>query len=553
MGGWEEGFVLGLNGYSSLIDGLFRARRFGEARRLYDEMLEENVMPDCVLYTIMIRGHSEVGRVEEALAFLREMTGRGIVPDTYCYNTLIKGLCDAGHLDEARSLRLEISQHDLFPDSATYTIMICGLCKEGLVLEARQIFDEMGKLGCDPSVHTFNALISGLCKAGKLEEAHSIFNKMNIKPSLFLRLSQNVDRVKDPGHLRKLVEELCEAGLVVKAYKLLRDVMGVVPDVFTYNILMNGFFKEGKPDEALRLFNELRIMNHNSPVDLVTLGTLIDGLSKANRENDAHMLYEQLILKAGRSPSSSICNTLMRTFCRKKRVAKAVSLWFTHITEWTTKAEDKETIELLKHHFEQGCIEEAVRGLIEMDQKNNSTNSFPYTIWLIGFCQARKVEEALKVFTILTEFDIELTPPSCVILIHSLCWEGELASALDVMLYALRKGFSLDQPVGNRLLKKLLMGNKKEEAHKLVVKMGLAGYDMDIYLRAETKKLLYNKVARVSSIPEVIKAPALPANFSSRKLKTLQSRRSFGGLFQGNTESRPACQSEQAFPWRGHL
>ena len=147
---------------------------------------------------------------------------------------------------------------------------------------------------------------------------------------------------------------------------------------------------------------------------------------------------------------------------------------------------------MLKNLFEQGCLEETVKGLIEMDRKGGSVNSSPCTIWLIGLCQVRQVDEALKIFTILREFDIEITPPSCVLLIHSLCWEGKLASALDVMFYALRKGFSLNQPVGNRLLKKLCMGNKNKEAHELVWKMSLAGYDMNIYLRAATKQLLYN-------------------------------------------------------------
>ena len=492
----EEGYVLGLNGYSSLIDGLFRAKRFEEACHLYEEMLEKNVEPDCVLYTIMIRGYSEAGRVEEAFSFLREMTERGVDPDTYCYNTLIKGLCDAGRLDQARSLKLEISQHDRFPDSATYTIMICGLCKDGLVLEAQQIFDDMRKLGCVPTVNTFNSLINGLCKAGKLEEAHSLFDKMNMKPSLFLRLSQGVNSVRDTAGLRKRVEQLCETGLVIKAYKLLRDIIdGVTPDIVTYNVLINGLFKVGKPNEAWKLYKQMRIMGH-SPDD-VTLGTVIDGLSKVNRDEEAWTLYQNM-LKDGRSPSPETCNTLMRILCRKKRVSQALSLWLTHITQWRTSPEDAETIKVMKNHFEQGRLEETVKGLIEMDWKGGSVSSCPYTIWLIGFCQARQVDEAHKIFTTLLEFDIEVTPPSCVLLIHSLCWEGKLASALDVMLYALRKGFSLSQPVGNRLLKKLCMGNKKKEAHELVWRMSLAGYDMNIYLRAATKQLLYNQMTGVS-------------------------------------------------------
>lgn len=491
----EEGFVLGVSGYSCLIDSLFRANRFDDACRVYEEMPERNVQPDCVLYTILMRGYMEAGRVDEAIGLLKEMTERGVVPDTYCYNTLIKGLCDAGCLDQARSLRVEISKNNLFPDSTTETIVICGLCKEGLVGEAQQIFKEMGKHGCDPTVHTFNSLISGLCKVGKLEEAESLVLTMEMKskPSLFLRLSQGGNRLDD-GHLHKLVEQYCEAGNVVQAYKLLRDVIGVVPDVITYNALIDGLFRAAKPDKALKYYNRLQIMGHHP--DEVTRGTVIDGLVKVHKEETA-LTVSQYMWGDGCPLSPKNCNTLMKILCQTKKISKAVSLWLIYIARLRTSPEDVETIKMLKNHFEEGRIEETIKGLIEMDRKVGSVNSSPYTIWLIGFCQARQVDEALKIFTILRESDVEATPASCVRLIYSLCWEGKLASALDVMLYALSKGFSVNKHAGNRLLKNLCMGNRKKEAHELVWRMSLAGYDMDMYLRAATKQLLYSRITGV--------------------------------------------------------
>ena len=59
--------------------------------------------------------------------------------------------------------------------------------------------------------------------------------------------------------------------------------------------------------------------------DEVTLGTVIDGLSRVNRDQEAWMLYQN-VLKDGRSPSPETCNTLMRMLCRKKRVSQVVSL-----------------------------------------------------------------------------------------------------------------------------------------------------------------------------------------------------------------------------------
>ncbi|KAH7684806.1 TPR-like protein [Dioscorea alata] len=489
----EDGFVLGLSGYSCLIDGLFRAERFEDACSYYKEMLTKSLVPDCVLYTIMIRGYLEAGMVEEAFSFLSEMTDKGVVPDTFCYNTLIKGLCDSGHLDRARSLRLQISKHNCFPDSATCTIMICGLCKEGMIHEAQEIFDEMGKHGCAPTVMTFNALINGLCKAGQLKKANYLFHKMEMgrNPSLFLRLSQGTNRVRDSHSLQKLVEDLCESGLVLKAYKLLRDIIdsGVVPDVVTYNILINGFCKEGDLNGALNLFKRLQLEGHMP--DDVTYSTLIDGLLKVRRKEDSSLIYQHM-LRNGYATSLSICATHMRTMCREKRVSQAVNFWLDHLLQDSALSDEKETIKLVQKQFEQEYLEEAIRTLIEMDQRRNSVNSFPYTIWLIGYCQARAIDKAVKIFSLLVEYKIDVTPPSCVLLINGLCRKGKLGSALNVMLYSLDKGYLFMQPVGNRLLKRLCIYDKKRAACELARRMHLTGYDMDLYLRDTTKALLYN-------------------------------------------------------------
>ncbi|KAI0510525.1 hypothetical protein KFK09_011129 [Dendrobium nobile] len=487
-----DGFVLGLNGYSCLIDGLFRTRRFEEACEFYHEMLKNNIRPDCVLYTIMIRGHADAGRIEEACEFFNEMTNGGLVPDTYCYNTLIKGLCDAGLLDRARSLKLEISQNGCFPDSATYSILICGLCKEGLIYEAQQIFDEMGKAGCFPTVMTFNSLISGLCKAGKMEEAQLLFYKMEMgtNPYLFFRLSQGPEPVHDISSLQERIRDLCLSGDVLKAYKLLCAIIssGVAPDVVTYNILINGMCKAGKIKQALKLLEDLQTKGHFP--DAITYGTLIDGLSRVHRDKDVSEVFEQM-LKNGCKPTVSIYNTQMRTLTRRRQTSKAVLLWLDYISQEKTNSEEAETIWIARKHFEEGSLMEAVRTLLVLERNQGCANSSPYTIWLIGLCQEWRTDEALGIFTLLREFEIEATPPSCALLINYLCRAGKLGSALDVMLYSLRKGFLFMKPVGNRLLRRLCLHNKMKDAQELVHRMHLAGYDLDLYLRKSTKALLY--------------------------------------------------------------
>nr|GMD85705.1 pentatricopeptide repeat-containing protein At1g79540 [Ipomoea batatas] len=430
----SEGYVVGLEGYSCLIDGLVRAKRISEAHSLFQKLSENNIAPDIVLYTIMIKGLSQEGRVKEALDLLREMTGRGLLPDTQCYNTLIKGFCDMGLLDEAGSLRLEISQHGCFPNTYTTTFLICGMCRNGMVKEATNIFNEMEKLGCSPSVENFNALIHGLCKAGELDEARIMFYKMEIgkKPSLFLRLSQGIDPVHDSASLQSRVKKLCESGLILKAYQLLMQLA----------------------DSGA----ELQIRGH-SP-DSITYGTLIDGLQRVGREDDSLKLFDH-ISKNGHAPGSSVYRSLMTWSCRRRKIAVAFNLWLRYLRSQGVRSE--EAIELVEKHFEEGDTVKAIRTLLEMEIKLADFDSAPYNIWLVGLCQMGRSEEAVKIFYILQEFGLNVSAPSCVMLIHSLSKNKNLDQAVNVFLYTVEKGIRLMPRICNYLLRSLLRSRDSAE------------------------------------------------------------------------------------------
>ncbi|PIN24571.1 hypothetical protein CDL12_02687 [Handroanthus impetiginosus] len=488
----NDGYNVGIRGFSCLIDGLIKAKRISEAEELFQKILDGGLVPDLVLYTIMIRGLSEAERMRDATNMLRDMIGRGVVPDTKCYNVLIKGFCDLGLLDQARSLKLEISQHGQFPSTCTYTILICGLCRNGLLGEAQQIFNDMEKLGCSPSAVTFNALIDGLCKARKLEEAHLMLYRMEIgkNPSLFLRLSQGADRILDSASLQKTVENLVESGLILKAYKLLMQLAdsGVVPNRQTYNTLINGMCKAGQVDRALKLFKELQLEGH-SP-DSVTYATLIEGLERADREKDAYKLFEQMN-ENGCKPNSSVYKTLMTWSCRRTKTSIAFRIWMKYLKSLASREE--ETLKPIEDCFEQGDLERAVKSLLEMDIKLADFDSAPYSIWLIGLCQANRVDEALKTFSILEKFSVNVSAAGCVKLIHALCSKGNLNKAVDIFLYAMEKGYQLMPQVCNTLLKALLRSEDSSKlAFELLDRMKLMGYDLNRYLHHRTKSLVHH-------------------------------------------------------------
>ncbi|KAL5762026.1 hypothetical protein ACOSP7_018290 [Xanthoceras sorbifolium] len=223
-------------------------------------------------------------------------------------------------------------------------------------------------------------------------------------PSVFLRLSQGANRVFDSASLKTMVEQYCESGLVLKAYKILMQLSdsGNVPDIITHNILINGFCRAGNMHGAFKLFKELKVKGLSA--DSVTYGTLINGLQRVGREEDAFIVFDQMA-KNGCAPSMSVYKSLMTWSCRRSKVTLAFTLWLKYL-RGISGHEDK-AMEAIEEHFEKGELEKAVRGLLEMDFNSNDFNLAPYTIWLIGLCQIGQVGEALKIFYILRSMRME--------------------------------------------------------------------------------------------------------------------------------------------------
>jgi len=176
-----------------------------------------------------------------------------------------------------------------------------------------------------------------------------------------------------------------------------------------------------------------------------------------------------------------------------QRLPEAINLWLDHLPKKYNLAPEDEAIAIARKKFKDGSLDEAVRELIKIDQEYGSVNSSPYTIWLVGFCQARRIDEALIMFHTLQEFGIEVTEACCALLTKYLCWGKNLNTAVDVMLYTLHKRFIMSQPVGNRLLRNLCIHHRRKDAQTLAWRMHLVGYDMDAYLHEPTKNLLYTQ------------------------------------------------------------
>ncbi|KAB2616092.1 pentatricopeptide repeat-containing protein [Pyrus ussuriensis x Pyrus communis] len=106
-------------------------------------MLDEFPKQKCELNTLtfstIMHGLCVNGKVDEAFGLLKRMENEGIVPDTIMFNILIAGLGKRGLI---RRFYIVFSK-GVGPSFASYKALIHGLCKENLVQDVDWGLEQM--------------------------------------------------------------------------------------------------------------------------------------------------------------------------------------------------------------------------------------------------------------------------------------------------------------------------------------------------------------------------------------------------------------------------
>ncbi|KAJ4959913.1 hypothetical protein NE237_019823 [Protea cynaroides] len=189
--------------FTALVDSYAKNGRVGYARKVFDKMLEKNV----ICSTAMISGYMKQGSVGDA----EEIFQRTIDKDIVVFNAMIEGYSKS--LETAkRSLEVYIDMQRInFRPTISTFVSVIGACSILSAFElGLQIQTQLMKTELFTDVKLGSALIDMYSKCGRTEEAQRIFNYMPEK------------------------------------------------NVFSWTSMIDGYGKNGNSAEALGLFNKMQ-------------------------------------------------------------------------------------------------------------------------------------------------------------------------------------------------------------------------------------------------------------------------------------------------------
>ncbi|KAK4488646.1 hypothetical protein RD792_004415 [Penstemon davidsonii] len=261
----KVGFDVNVYVGSSIVDMYAKCGRLGDARKMFDEMPERNV----VSWSGMIYGYAQMGEDDEALKLFKSALWEGMHVNDFTFSSVIRVCGNSTLLElgkQMHSLCLKMSYDE---SSFVGSALISMYSKSGVIEGAYQVFDEV----LDKNLGMWNAMLIACAQHAHTRSVFDFLKKMEnskMKPNFITFLcilyacshaglvsegkyyfNLMKDHKIEPGsqHYASMVDLLGRAGKLDDAMKLI-DEMPMQPTESVWGALLTGCRKHGNTELA---------------------------------------------------------------------------------------------------------------------------------------------------------------------------------------------------------------------------------------------------------------------------------------------------------------
>lgn len=204
----------------------------------------------------------------------------------------------------------EMAQQKVANDK-TFRIALKTLAGARELKKCVEYFHLMNSHGYGYNVDTFNRVVETLCREKLADEARHVVLKLKevIKP--------------DGVTYKHLICGFCDVGDVIEASRVWNLMIdeGFEADVDAVNTMMERFFKDNQFDEALKLFQTMRIKRMEE-LGLSTYGIVTKWMCKRGKLSQAHLVFEEMQKRGIRADNTTLAS-IIYGLVSKNRVREA--------------------------------------------------------------------------------------------------------------------------------------------------------------------------------------------------------------------------------------
>jgi len=325
--------------YNAMLSALSDSAK---GRTLLLQMIEAKITPDVVTYTSLITLEMRLGNTGKAEIYLTEMKAAGLKPNVRTHSALVEGYGKRGTLDRVLSSLKRMEEDGVEPNEFILASVMDACAKRGATEEAEEVFDRLTRRAerpIQPNKHVFTVMIDLYARVGSSEKIKEIWTRLkesDVRPDTALcnAYISCMDKISSLAETKAAYNEMAllnvprdiktyttlinaysQRGLILEARELYKETCSnVARDAQIMCIMMDGYCKVGRLDEAIEMLNDLVELAANPPhgaewmgeVDrrkadavqrqsvLAAFNTILDGHMRNDREHEAMDIMARL-------------------------------------------------------------------------------------------------------------------------------------------------------------------------------------------------------------------------------------------------------------------
>nr|GMD65457.1 pentatricopeptide repeat-containing protein At5g16420, mitochondrial [Ipomoea batatas] len=340
----------------------------------------------------------------------------GFSHNYHTYHSIILKLCRARAFDSVETLLAELRQTNITCSENLFLTVIKYYGIASKPKQAIKTFLKIKGFGIERSVKSFNTLLNALVNNKEYDLVHGLFkicrNKLDIVPNVF---TCNI-----------LLKALCKKGDTDGAVRILDEMpaMGIVPNVVSYTTILGGYVLRGDMVGAKRMFNET--LDRGWLPDAITYTILMDGFVKTGQLMNAVKVMDEME-ENGVKPNDVTYAVMIEALCEGKKSGEAVSL-LNDMLENRYVPSETLCCRVIDAMCEAGKVQEACDLWKKLLIKNCTPDNAISSTLIHWLCKEGKIWEAKKLFDELERGSV----PSVLMyntLIAGMCEKGEILEA----------------------------------------------------------------------------------------------------------------------------
>ncbi|KAL3838070.1 hypothetical protein ACJIZ3_022661 [Penstemon smallii] len=378
---------------------LIRENDLEEAALYTRHSIYSNCRPTIYTCNAVMAAQLRQSKYAELLSLHRFITQAGVSANIVTHNILLTVYLDCRKTDLAlEQYKQLINDAPFNPSPTTYRILIKGLVDNQQLEKAIQLKDEMETKGfkTDPTIYSY--LMLGQAKESNADGVFELYEELKVK--------LGADEILDGVIYGNLMKGYFLKGMETEAMecyeRALSEGSPVKMCAVAYNYILEALSKNGKFEEALRLFDRMK-KEHDPPrkltVNLGSYNVVVDGYCAEKRFDEAIEVFNSMEEKRC-SPDALSFNVLIDQLCSNDKLAEAEEL-YKGMSDKKVNPDEYTFVTLMDACFKENRPNDAAQYFKTMVESKLRPNLAVYSRLVEGLVKVGKVDEAKSFFDLM--------------------------------------------------------------------------------------------------------------------------------------------------------